>query len=43
MQLDHELPGTSRKIGITTRRGWEPTPSQSDFLALLRELAVVVP
>lgn len=43
VQLDYELSGTSRKIGITTRRGWEPTPSQSDFLALLRELAVVAP
>lgn len=39
VRLDHELSGTSRKIGVTTRRGWEPTPAQADFLALLREEA----
>ena len=36
VRLDHELPGTARPIGITSRVGWEPTPSQADFLALLR-------
>jgi DNA-binding transcriptional LysR family regulator len=35
-RLDVEFPDTARPIGITTRVGWEPTPSQADFLALLR-------
>jgi LysR family transcriptional regulator, regulator for genes of the gallate degradation pathway len=35
-QLAFELPGTSRPIGITTRLGWGPTPSQSEFPALLQ-------
>jgi DNA-binding transcriptional LysR family regulator len=41
VRLDFPLPGTSRRIGITTRRGWEPTRAQSEFLTLLHRHAGV--
>lgn len=34
--LPIDLPGTSRPIGITTRRGWEPTPAQAELMAAIR-------
>jgi DNA-binding transcriptional LysR family regulator len=30
------LPETARPIGLATRRGWEPTAAQAEFLAALR-------
>lgn len=35
--LDLPLPGSERAIGLTTRAGWMPTPTQARFLELLRE------
>lgn len=37
--LDIPLPGSSRPIGLTTRTGWMPTPTQARFLDLLRAAA----
>lgn len=37
--LDIPLPGSSRPIGLTTRAGWMPTPTQARFLDLLRAAA----
>jgi LysR family transcriptional regulator, regulator for genes of the gallate degradation pathway len=37
-QVEFRLPGTSRAIGITTRRGWQPTGSQIELLSLLRDI-----
>jgi DNA-binding transcriptional LysR family regulator len=37
--LDIPLPGSSRPIGLTTRAGWMPTPTQARFLQLLRDAA----
>jgi DNA-binding transcriptional LysR family regulator len=31
------IAGSGRKIGVTTRRDWRPTPTQAAFLAALRE------
>lgn len=42
VRLDYPLPDAPRRIGITTRLGWEPTASQSDFLTLLRQLTLSV-
>nr|WP_274709226.1 LysR family transcriptional regulator [Nitratireductor luteus] len=36
--LDFTLDGSDRPIGITTRRDWSPTATQSLFLDLLREI-----
>lgn len=35
--LGIQLPGTERPIGLTVRRSWRPTPTQSRFLELLRD------
>ena len=37
--LDVPLEGSARPIGLTTRRGWKPTPTQARFLDLIREAA----
>lgn len=37
--LELPLPGSARKIGLTTRAGWMPTPTQARFLDLLRAAA----
>lgn len=34
-----ELPGTERPIGVCTRADWSPTRMQSEFLALIRDIA----
>ncbi|MBM68106.1 MAG: LysR family transcriptional regulator [Haliea sp.] len=34
------LKGTTRDIGLTLRRDWQPTKAQSRFLTLLRQLAL---
>ncbi|MGH1367002.1 MAG: LysR family transcriptional regulator [Maritimibacter sp.] len=39
VRLDVDLPGSHRAIGITTREGWVPTPTQARFLDLLRGAA----
>jgi DNA-binding transcriptional LysR family regulator len=36
-RLSFDLPHTSRPIGTTVRRDWQPTTTQSLFLDLLRE------
>lgn len=36
-RIDFELPDTARAIGITTRRGWKPTPSQARLIELVSE------
>lgn len=38
--LPVRLDGAMRAIGVTTRKGWEPTQAQRDFLVLLRRTAV---
>ena len=35
-RLDFDMGATSRDIGITLRKDWQPTPTQSLFLQLLR-------
>lgn len=37
--LPFALDGSDRRIGLTTRRGWRPTPTQSLFLDSLRAAA----
>ena len=37
--LDIPLPGSARPIGLTTRAGWMPTPTQARFLDLVRGAA----
>jgi len=37
--LDLPLPGSARPIGLTTRAGWMPTPTQARFLDLVRAAA----
>jgi len=37
--VDHPVPGSARPIGITTRRGWQPTAAQRRLLALVAEAA----
>ncbi|WP_300519309.1 LysR family transcriptional regulator [Aliiroseovarius sp.] len=37
--LDIPLPDSTRPIGLTTRQGWKPTPTQARFLDLIREAA----
>lgn len=37
--LDVPLPGSARPIGLTTRAGWMPTPTQARFLELVRSAA----
>ncbi|HCQ65083.1 MAG TPA: LysR family transcriptional regulator [Rhodobacteraceae bacterium] len=37
--LDLPLPGSARRIGLTTRSGWMPTPTQARFLDLVRAAA----
>ncbi|GKY88308.1 LysR family transcriptional regulator [Sinisalibacter aestuarii] len=37
--LDLPLPGSARTIGLTTRTGWMPTPTQARFINLLRTAA----
>lgn len=37
--LDLPLEGSARPIGLTTRAGWMPTPTQARFLDLLRDAA----
>lgn len=34
--LGPAAPGSARKIGVTTRRDWRPTPTQAAFLTALR-------
>lgn len=34
-RINFELPDTARPIGITTRRGWKPTPSQAKLIDLV--------
>ena len=35
--LDIDLPGSHRPIGLTLRKDWHPTATQSRFIAALRE------
>jgi LysR family transcriptional regulator of gallate degradation len=37
--LPYDMSGTLRPIGLTTRRNWRPTATQSRFLDLVRETA----
>lgn len=37
--LDLPLPDSARRIGLTTRSGWMPTPTQARFLDLVRAAA----
>jgi len=37
--LDFDLPGSRRYIGATMRADWHPTALQSEFLAMLRNVA----
>ena len=37
--LPMTLPETSRDIGVTIRRDWQPTPLQAAFLSILGEVA----
>ena len=37
--LPHPMGPISRPIGLTLRRGWRPTPAQSQLLMLLRNVA----
>ncbi len=37
--LDLPLPGSARRIGLSTRAGWMPTPTQARFLDLVRAAA----
>lgn len=37
-ELDFPLAGSEREIGITTRRDWSPTATQSLFVRMLREV-----
>jgi LysR family transcriptional regulator, regulator for genes of the gallate degradation pathway len=39
-RIDFELPDTARAIGITTRRGWKPTPSQARLIELVSQFKV---
>ncbi len=36
-RLDFDMSGTHRDIGITLRKNWQPTATQSLFIALLRD------
>ena len=36
--INYPLDGSERQIGITTRRGFSPTPSQSAFVQMLRDV-----
>ena len=36
-RIDFELSNTARPIGITTRRGWKPTPSQARLIGLVSD------
>ena len=36
VRIDFPLSGTSRPIGITTRKGWQPTATQQGLIDLLR-------
>ena len=38
-RLPFDMPDTRRKIGVTFRRNWHPTKTQSLFLSLLRDAA----
>lgn len=38
--LPFPLPGSDRSIGLTTRRGWRPTPTQMLFLDSLRAVSL---
>lgn len=42
-RLPFDLEGTVRKIGLTIRRGWIPTRTQSAFLDHLREVSAELP
>lgn len=33
--VNYSVPNSSRPIGITTRKGWKPTPAQADFISAL--------
>jgi DNA-binding transcriptional LysR family regulator len=37
--LDVDLPDSTRVIGLTTRAGWVPTPTQERFITLLKQAA----
>lgn len=39
VRLDLDLPDSLRPIGLTTRVGWVPTPTQARFLELVQETA----
>lgn len=39
VQLDIPLPDSARMIGLTTRTGWVPTPTQAKFIDLIRVAA----
>ena len=41
-RLPVKVPRTLRDIGLTLRRGWRPTASQSRFLDLLRDAAALI-
>ena len=36
--LNIAMPASTRPIGLTTRKGWRPTPAQSRFLDLVRQI-----
>ncbi len=38
-QIEFDLPGSERKIGMTTRKNWHPTQTLKEFLEILRGLA----
>lgn len=37
--VNFSVVNSSRPIGVTTRKGWKPTPAQADFIASLHEQA----
>ncbi|GAA0610516.1 LysR family transcriptional regulator [Paenochrobactrum glaciei] len=37
--VNYPVKNSSRPIGITTRKGWKPTPAQADFILSLHEQA----
>lgn len=40
VQIDVDLPGSMRSIGLTTRSGWRPTQAQQRLVALLEQASV---
>lgn len=42
VRIDFELPGSQRPIGLTTRREWHPTRTQSRFLDQINKAAAAI-